>query len=378
MILAPKRLRFEKDVITRVIRTLNGQGKFSIQIGQEVSPEDIIGSSTVSLGFRTINLSTQLSVSPKDVKKYLKKEFGQRIYKGELLAYKEGGLISSKKVVVSPTDGILDFLNTNTGELRMSFLPNKSDLASGVFGIVDYIDNSKGTALIRTQVSKIYGVLGTGKSREGIIRRVSSRDDLISAAKISLKDVEHILLGGSLVYKEAVSAAISAGIHGIITGGINAKDYRGMAGGRLVFPRKLDNDIGITIIVCEGFGSIPIGLDVYEILSEFDGRFVTIDGNLGVINLPSFESKSMKRVKATSLPSANNISASESSELLEVKVGQKVRVVGASFRGEQGKVLSVDRSATMLDSALQAFMVTIETKTRKIQMPSTNIEIIGP
>src|SRR3989344_1318174 len=264
MILAPKRLRFEKDVITRVIRTLNGQGKFSIQIGQEVSPEDIIGSSTVSLGFRTINLSTQLSVSPKDVKKYLKKEFGQRIYKGELLAYKEGGLISSKKVVVSPTDGILDFLNTNTGELRMSFLPNKSDLASGVFGIVDYIDNSKGTALIRTQVSKIYGVLGTGKSREGIIRRVSSRDDLISAAKISLKDVEHILLGGSLVYKEAVSAAISAGIHGIITGGINAKDYRGMAGGRLGFPRKLDNDIGITIIVCEGFGSIPIGLDVYE------------------------------------------------------------------------------------------------------------------
>lgn len=379
MLFAPKRLRFEKDIITRVLRVLPGQGSFNISVGQELTPEEIIGSSLVSLGFRTVNLSTQLSTSPKDVKKYLKKEFGQRIYKGELLAYKEGGLLSGKKVVVSPTDGILDFLNTSTGELRMSFLPKKMDLVSGVYGIVENVDNLKGSALIKTQASRVYGVLGTGKARDGILRKLSGKDDLISASKISVKDAEHILLCGSLIYKEAIAAAISAGIHGIITGGLNAKDYRGMAGGRLIFPRKLDSDIGITIVCCEGFGSIPIGEDIYEILSKFDGRFVSIDGNLGIINLPTFESSSMKRVRGTSLPKlVNNASlGSESSlDVLEIEVGQKVRIVGPIFRGQQGKVFAINQSKTLLDSGLVANLLTIETKSRKIQMPSTNIEVI--
>ena len=379
MLYAAKRLRIEKDIITRVMRILPGQGKLSVNLGQEVTPEEIIGSSTVSSGFRTINLATLLSVPHQDVTKYLKKKFGQRIYKGELLAYKQGGWLSPKKEVVSPTDGILDFLNSSTGELRMSFLPKKMDLAAGVYGIVEHIDTQKGLVAIKTQASKIYGVLGTGRARDGILKKMSSRDDLINRSKILLKDAEHILLGGSLVYKDAIAAAISANIHGIITGGLNANDYRGMAGGRLIFPRKLDNDVGITIVACEGFGSIPIGTDIYEILSKFDGRFVSIDGNLGQIVLPTFTSSSMARIRSTSLPKllSPGFDTDTKSDVLEIKIGQRVRIAGSSFRGEQGKIIAINKTQTLLESGLKAYLLTIETKSRKLQMPSTNIEIIA-
>lgn len=376
MLYAHKRLRFEKDIITRIIRTLPGQGSLNVQVGQEVTPAEIIGSAMVSSGFRTINLAAQLKVSPKDVKKYLKIKMGQKIYKGELLAYKEGGLFSPKKVVVSPTDGILDFLNINTGEVRMNFLPKKISLLAGVYGVVEGVDQDRGAVSIRTQVTRVYGVLGTGRVRDGILRKIGTREDLISSSKISVKDTEHILLGGSMVFKEAIGDAISASIHGIITGGLNAQDYRGMAGGKLIFPRKLESDIGISLVVCEGFGSIPIGEDIYQILSEFDEKFVTIDGNRGIINLPSFSSSCMKRIKSTSLPKQPDIPGQAQTDMGEIKVGQNVRFVGSLYRGGQGKIISIDESKTLLASGLQAFLVTVETKSRKIQMPTANIEII--
>lgn len=379
--LVPRRLRIEKDIISRVKRVLKGKGKLNIASGQEVTPADIIGTSQVSSGFRTINLAEALSVSYDQVNKYLKKQIGQRVYKEELLAYKEGGLFRGKKFVVSPTDGVLDYINPKTGEVRMTFLPKKVDLPSGVFGIVEVVDNERGVVIIKTQVSRIYGMLGSGRTRDGTLVILDGRDGLISKEDISPKYDDHILVGGSLIFKDAITAAISAGINGIITGGINAKDYRSMAGGRISFPKKLENDIGISIIVCEGFGSAQIGEDIYSLLKEYNGKFVSMGGNSAVLNLPSFESKSIIRVKSTHLPPMPEDSEIETKEQMvsvqELKAGSQVRVVGNTYAAEQGSVLSIDKTESVLPSGLKAILVTIETKRRKIKLPVANLELIS-
>lgn len=364
----------EKDVVVRINKVLQGRGSISVAVNQEVKPSDIIGSSNVASGFRILDLAQMLGVSASQVGKYLKRSLGQRIYQGELLAYKEGGIFGGKKTVIAPTDGILDYLNIQTGEMKMTLLPKKVDLPAGVFGIVEAIDNERGKVTIKAQVSRISGMLGCGKNRDGILEIVGQREDLIIKAAVSPKSAGHILVGGSLIYKDAISSAISCGIAGVIIGGINAKDYKSMAGGRLIFPKKLENDIGISIVVCEGFGSIPIGLDIYEILSKYNGRFVSIDGNKGIIDLPSFESSSLNKVKATHLP-PDSMDENITSEI-ELKPGLRVRIVGNSYPGEQGKVLSIDQSTTALPSGISVILATIETKRRKIKVPVVNLEVI--
>lgn len=386
--LVPKRLRIEKDIISRVKRVLKGKGKLNIASGQEVTPADIIGTSQVSSGFRTINLADALSVSCDAVGKYLKKQIGQRIYKDELLAFKEGGLFRGKKFVVSPTDGVLDYINPETGEIRMTFLPKKVDLPAGVFGIVETVDNERGVVIIKTQVSRIYGMLGSGRIRDGTLLILGGRDKLIGKEDISPKYDGHILVGGSLIFKDAITSAVSSGINGIITGGINAKDYRSMAGGRISFPKKLENDIGISIVVCEGFGSLQIGEDIYQLLLEYNGKFVSMEGNSAVLNLPSFESKSIIRVKSIHLPPIQDVGSSpkEDSEIeakeqmvsvQELKAGSQVRVVGNTYAAEQGRVLSIDKTESVLPSGLKAILVMIETKRRKIKLPVANLELIS-
>lgn len=373
------RPRVEKDLIVRIRRSLKGKGTINVSKGQEVTPADIIGSCHISSGFRTLNLAALLSVTPKEVTKYLVRSMGQKIYKGELLAKKGGTLFAGEKIVTSPTDGILDFLNSETGDLRLTFLSKKLELPAGVYGIVESVDPARGRVIIRTQASIVYGMFGTGRVRDGIMRIIGKRDELIIRSLISDKLTEQIIVGGSLVFKDAISAAISAGASGIITGGINAKDYKAMAGGRLVFPKKLENDIGISLIICEGFGSIPIGLDIADVLRGYDGKFVAIDGNSGVISLPSFASSSLIRVRKSALAPIQDdrlYDEKGANRLLDLSEGCKVRVIGASFIGEQGTLKAIDQTETLLPSGIKTFMVTIETRARKIKVPVANCEVI--
>lgn len=379
---APIRVRIERGVVTRIIRALNGQGQLNVSVGQEVTPAEIIGSAISCAGFRTLNLSQELQVAPQDTEQYLVRKLGQRIYKGELLAYKKGWLFAKKKIVISPTDGTLDFLNDKTGELRITFIPKKVSLPAGVYGIVDYIDKERGKAIIRTEVDCIHGVFGSGRLRDGILRFSSKKDALVSKDEISVKYNGQILVGGSIFFKDAISAAISVGVSGIITGGINTADYRGMAGGRLVFPRKLDNDIGISIMVCEGFGSIGIGSDIFEILSQHEGKFAFIDGNKALINLPNSASSGLVKIRNTRLPEIckNDLAALPIMERVrenwELKIGMQVRIVGNSYTGEAGKLLAIDNSVTLLPSGIKDYLATVETARRKIQVPVANLEII--
>lgn len=373
----PVRIRVEKDVIVRINRILQGKGAISVAPNQEVKPQDIIGEANIASGFRTLNLADLLGINSTEVEKYLKRQVGQRIYKGELLAYKEGGLFGSKKTVVAPTDGVLDYINSQTGELKMTLLPKKIALPAGVYGIVEQVDQEKGKVIIKAQASRIYGMFGCGKSRDGILEFICKREDLLVKNMISPKSEGHILVGGSLVYKDALTAAISTEIKGIIIGGINAKDYQSMAGGRITFPKKLENDIGISIVVCEGFGSVPIAEDIYNMLLQFNNRFVSIDGNKGIIDLPSSESSSLSRVEATKLtPIPDEREVEGSSQVSELKVGVRVRIIGNAYLGEQGKVIALDESATLMPSNISSILATIETKRRKIKVPVVNLEII--
>lgn len=373
-----QRLRIEPNVITRITQTLKGQGKFNVSVGQEVTPEEIIGVSESSIGFRMVNLSSMLGVPPKDVKKYLQKGVGQRIYKGELLAFKKGGLLSPHKTIVAPTDGILEEINEVNGNVRMRLLPHRIELPAAVFGIVENIDPIKGQVIIKTQVTRIYGVFGSGRQRGGILHIIGSSGDIVGRDKITLYEADKVLMCGSFIQMDALKAAVEVGASGIITGGIGAREYKSIAGGKLNFSESNPTDVGISFVVSEGFGTIPIGQDIYDLLKVFNDKFVMLDGNNASISLPSFDSSCMIRIRKTSLPPlvAALVQPVSEVEVVNLELGQKVRIVGNPYMGLQGVVVGVNKTSTLLPSGISTYLVTIETHSKKVQIPFTNIERI--
>lgn len=374
--LANFRPRVIPDVVTLIVRELPGDGPILVAVGQEVIPSDVLGLSVTTAGFRLVNFAKAIEASPKDAFQFLQKELGKATFRGEILGLKKGIF---KKTFISPMDGILENYDPSSGNLKLSYLPERQRILAATFGIVTAVDNGRRRVVIKTQATEIVGLLGSGQVREGNLALLGARGSLADASSITPKLTNHVVIAGGLIYKEALRAAVAISVKGIITGGINAEDFKGMSGGILTGNRNFSTDVGLSLVVTEGFGTIPIGEDIFSILVKYNDKFAVIDGNRARLLLPSFDPNCLQKVRSTVLP--------ESPEIVllrptiepvaeELKLGMKLRVVAVPFLGAEGQLIGIDTTATKLPSGLLAYLLTIETKSRKIKVPLPNVEII--
>lgn len=373
---ANRRVRVVRNKPIHIRRTLPGNGSLRVSKNQEVSPEDIIGFSSVNAGFAAVNISRELGVSPQEGAQYLQRAIGKTIFKGELLAFKKGLL--SKKIITSPTDGLIERYDPKSGELIIKFISKETPLTSGVYGIVDSVDTLNNEVLIKTLAVQIFGIVGSGKERSGILTIISGRGGLADPKLINKSLSKQIVVSGSLIYGPTLRKAAALGVAGIVCGGYNVADYQSIAG-TLVPINKLGTDVGLSIIATEGFGSIPIGTDIFDIIRAYEGKFVFANGNIGQVLLPSQNQDSILTLRKISLPvlPLSKIGALKPDlELVQLKNGLKVRIIWPPYMGEQGKIIKIDASPTMLESGISTYMLTVELPNSKIKVPYPNVEVI--
>mgnify|MGYP001563096126 CR=1 FL=1 len=377
-VLANFRPRVRESVVTLITRELSGQGQILAKVGQEVTPSDVLGQTLISAGFRVLDLSHELSVSPKEVGALLQKTKGQSIFRGEVLAMKPT-FLGKKKPYLSPVDGILDSYDEKNGSLRVVYSPERHRMLSAVFGIIQRVDTKKGIVVIKTLATEILGIGGTGKIREGSLSIIGDRGSVTNLARIQPKFTDKIIVAGSLIYQDALRASVTIGIKGVVVGGIEASDFRSMSGGSLTKVRKFASDVGISLIVTEGFGGMPIGEDIFNTMIKWSDKFAVLDGNRARLVLPSFEEDSMQKVRSTALPISREdlVKPIIDPVVEELRKGQILRIVGGSYTGEEGRLFSIDSTPTLLLSGMSTYLLTIETSRKKIKIPLPNVEIIG-
>ena len=200
---------------------------------------------------------------------------------------------------------------------------------ANMYGIVEHIDLDQNVITLRTQVTRIYGVAGLGKAW-GIL--------------------------------ESKGSDFSVGKDGLVVGGLDIKEYKKM------------KNIDSAVFICEGFGKLNIGEDIQDLLLAYKDKFVLLDGENLCLDLPALESHCMTKVKSTHLPIQDLFDPSR--EEVELKIGMRIRVIGNSYLGEQGKIMAVDSSETLIPSGITSILATIETEKRKIKIPVVNLEAI--
>lgn len=380
MITANLRERIRLNSTLRVKRALKGKGEIKVSIGQVVEPMDILGTYELTGGFTTVNLARDLNTSNSQAKNYLQKKIGETIYKDELLALKSG--VFGKKIITAPTDGILESFNGEKGELRLKYLPVKVSLPAGVYGIIEQ-KTSLNEVIIKTMAHEIFGIFGTGKQREGFLVFLDGKGNLTSKSQMT-KDLKgNIVMSGALVYKDALQSAINFGVGALITGGLNAQDFVSISGGinqltSIEAITKMGTDLGTDIVVTEGFGPIPLGDDIYELSKKHEGKYVFVYGNSATALFPLDDPDVILKLRKIVLPRIGQDPDRVQEVLVkDLAAGQKVRLIWPPFTGAQGRVISIDKSSTLLPSGISTYLLTIETKIRVLKIPYTNVEIIG-
>ncbi|NWF71471.1 MAG: hypothetical protein HXY51_00295, partial [Nitrospirae bacterium] len=181
------------------------------------------------------------------------------------------------------------------------------------------------------------------------------------------------VVGGSFASSDALSRAKEVGVAGVVIGGIHDKDLRALLGYDLGVAITGTEQVGFTLILTEGFGSIPMAGKTFALLSAHAGQQASISGatqiRAGVIRpeiiIPKSAGASVAHGAAT-VPQREGI-----------RIGDQVRIIRDPLFGKIGEV-------TGLPPELQKIPTESEVRVMEVRfadgstavIPRTNIELI--
>lgn len=336
-----------------LVRSYLGHCTPSVKEGDKVDAESVVAHCEVSAGQRLVKVAHVLGISRKSVKKHLLRSIGDRIYQGEIIARKKGVLGVGRRELRSPVDGVITDIDQN-GDIIVKFLPMPVRLVAGAPGLVTNVREDSIT--VRTFGTEIKGASGLGKTREGVIKVIAKANEFIIPQKIDASCQGRIVVGGSYLDRAAIEKALTIGVKGIVVGGIDYRDFLSLG---------INSDVGITIVVTEGFGNVTMGKDVYEAFSKLNDKFAFANGLERSILIPEDE----KVVDDKPL---------QREVWQELQVGNVVRYFRADAEELVGVVEEISENEIELDSGLPAILATIKFLSgAKVKAPAANLEIIS-
>jgi len=306
-----------------LVRKFPGKGKPAVKEGSLVEASDIIAHCQVSAGQRLIKVAHTLGIRASSVQKHLLRNVGDRIYQGETVARRRGLLGLGKTEVRSPADGVITNIDPN-GDLIVKFLPISVRLTAGAGGKVKKIVEDAIT--ISTLATEVNGPIGSGKERDGAIKVVAGQTEFLLPQHISADCSGKIIVGGAVLERATIEKALTVGVHGIVCGGINQRDFLSLG---------VSSDVGLSVLITEGYGNFALGTDIYESLKALEGRFAFIDGERANLVVPELNPK---MEKATEPPSLG---------WRELAVGDKVRVLHQKKEKLLGTVKEIKEGQTL-------------------------------
>ncbi len=386
MAYTPGLKRKEKTVVEKV-RKLPIRGELLVKKGDQVSFDAQVGradlpgrivlvNAALALGLEITATNVSREQASVGLSKYLLKKVGDSVDEGELLAHKKGFIKMFDKRCVSPTKGIIEYYSDVTGQIMIRESPIPIFLDAYIPGKIVRALPKEG-AVIRTPAALIQGIFGIGGETHGELKMLAKTpDDVLSPDRITAECSGKIIVGGSFVEAKAVQKAVKTGVKAIIVGGIRDEDLSDFLGYEIGVAITGKEQLGLTIILTEGFGRMRMAGKTFELLTKLEGRLACVNGatqiRAGVIRpeivIPYEEEFQKEDEKA----------GEAANRLLEgLKPGLPVRVIGPPYFGALGQVtkLPVELQKVETESYVRVLEVKLEDGGR-VLVPRANVELI--
>jgi len=362
-------LKIKKFISLRKVRELPIPGKVHVKERDIVDYDTIVAEMEMLGEPHMVKVNLLLRVDAKDVGKQMLKKVGDEVKEGEVIAQYIAlfGLI--KRYVTSPIDGILESVGAS-GWVTIRAPPVFVNLKAYIPGKVVEVIQEKGV-VIETNATFIQGIFGIGGETHGTLRiLVDAPEDVLTAEMITSKEKGSVIVGGSYITLEAIRKAVEEGVAGIVVGGFDGDDLTKFLGYEMGIAITGEEEIGLTLVITEGFGRINISPHTFDLLKQFDGREACINGETqiraGVIRPEII------------IPHGQWKYQSVDEELSSgMKSGTPIRIIRHPYFGLLGKVssLPVELMVTETESKMRVLEVELNNG-RIVIVPRANVEII--
>ena len=354
-------------------RMLSLPGSVLVAIGDTVRANRAVARAELPGKVYPLNLANQLGVAPDEIHEYLVKKAGDPVQKDEILAENKPLIKWLKTEVRSPVTGVVESVSAVTGQVLLREPPRVLELLGYVDGRIVEVIPQQGV-VVETDCSLVQGIFGIGGETRGeIVIAVMSPDEALLPRHLTEDMKGKVVVGGSFVSSDALARAKEVGVAGLVIGGIHDKDLRALLGYDLGVAITGTEQVGFTLILTEGFGSIPMAGKTFALLSAHAGQPASISGatqiRAGVIRP---EIIIPKRTDAAGAHSAATVPQREG-----IRIGDQVRIIRDPLFGKIGEVASLptDLQKIPTESDVRVMEVRFVDGSKAV-IPRTNIELI--
>jgi hypothetical protein len=362
-------LKVKRSMTVDKLRRLPIFGEVFVDEGDVIDHELIVARTKISGDPEIMKLAMLLGVEPEDLPLHMLKEIGEQVKEGELLAKSSAFFGLIKKQVVSPKSGTLESISDITGQIIIRGDPIPVDVDAYIPGKVVEVLPREG-AVIETNAAFIQGIFGIGgESHGGIHMAVDGPDDVLSEDLITSEDKGAVLIGGSMVTLGALKKSVEIGVSCIVVGGIRHDDLIAFTGEEVGVAITGQEEMGLTVIITEGFGTMRMSQTTFDLLKSFEGYQASVNGatqiRAGVLR-PEIIIPHQERTEQAS------------GELSSGMVpGTPVRIIRQPYFGAIGlvKFLPVELQQVESESYVRVLDVEFDDGT-VVTVPRANVEII--
>ena len=352
-------------------RLLSLPGIVLVTAGETVRANQPVARAELPGKVYPLNLANQLGVAPDEIHEYLIKKAGDSVHKDEVLAENKPLIKWFKTEVLSPITGIVESLSTVTGQVLLREPPRVLELLGYVDGLIVEVIPLQGV-VVETDCSLVQGIFGIGGETRGeIVIAVTSPDEVLTPRHLTPAMKGKVVVGGSFISSEALTRAKEVGVAGLVIGGIHDKDLRALLGYDLGVAITGTEQVGFTLILTEGFGTIPMAGKTFNLLSAHAGQQASISGatqiRAGVIRPEIIIPKGTSGTQVVAAVA----------EREGIRIGDQVRVIRDPLFGKIGVVASLPSNLQKIptESDVRVMEVRFPDGSRAM-IPRTNIELI--
>lgn len=365
-------LKVKRAVAVSKIRRLPIHGEVYVKVGDVVHYDTVVAKAQISGDPEIVKVAALLGFAskPSDLPAYMKKEVGDKVEKGEVIAGYSVLFGLLKKWATSPIDGIIESASTVTGQVVIRGSPIPIEVEAYIPGKVVEVLPREG-AVVETNAAFIQGIFGVGGEIHGHIKMsVESSDEELTADRINSEDKGAVLIGGSMVTLEAIKKGVKVGASCIVAGGIRHEDITKFMGEEIGVAITGQEDVGITLIITEGFGRMRMSQRTFDLLKSFEGYLASVNGatqiRAGVLRPEII------------IPHEEIDVKTPGDELAAGMVpGTPVRVIRQPYFGSIGKVVNLPVELQQIQTRSHVRVLEVELEDgRLVTVPRANVEII--
>ena len=364
-------LRVTDSTVVRRERRLPLKGRVMVRRGEPVAADQVVARCELPGNVQTVNLASRLSLDPARVPAALLKPVGTPVQSGEPIAEARSLFGLVRNTVNAPATGTLESVSSVTGQLILREPPIPVEVTAFVEGTVHEVLPDEGV-VVEARCAFLQGIFGVGGETWGEVEiAVEGPDRDLEPGALRAGHRGKVVVGGAYVSHAALMRARELGVAAVVVGGFDDRDLRQLLGRDLGVAITGAEEIGLTLLLTEGFGRIRMADRAWQLLQRFTGRRASISGATQI-------RAGVMRPEIL-IPHAEAAAARGGSSDQGLEIGLALRVIRQPWFGRIGKVVELPSELHELESEAQVRVVVVEFSddgTRAV-VPRANVERIA-